>query len=603
MSSIVSAVFEATIGLLVNKGRNLVAQKLKEGDVTDEQFRKFIVCEIDDIKSKLDGLARTNLLASVCFFKEGLVYLYKVLDLKTIEQDGKSTEHEAEGKEKNSNPGLQPSQDQEASVQTVSLANEMSRLQVKEQNDFTRKALSNAKDRFKRAREKATESFCNEALSTFDRILAMQYRVMATLLEEADNPTEALAACRLCLEELHSMPAVQKSFNVQLKKGLRSRFNKGERDEIICSVCRVNRVIFHVTQMVGGDVNLSLWPCVDIGEEKVDPLRDTRVTKSLQEQDMEHCLLQPCALVQAEQEAGAHFCITTNTQGQFIVGDSKLVLADTIKIEHYLKVFDRTGKHLYSYLLPLSVNEKRFEKCTIEDIATDGDCNVFLLVEWSQSKYFWGDSKIQYYSTVYIFDGQANLQHEFDLKEGYLGSLITVNGNGKVFVAVGIPHFEEVQVYDTNGLFLHSFGKGTLRNAVGMTATNSVDSGIMVLEGQNQCEHYVHMFSELGDNLSQFKVGIFEDSNHYYFSSIASHGASGNVFLLLTRRDNASRCNYPRMLCIFTKDSKFVRNIDLHTESLISADYELSGAVVTKEGLVAMYARDKTTKKRMIVVL
>jgi len=57
MASIVAAVFKATIGLLVTKGRNLAADKLKDGDVTDEQFRSFIVREIDDIKSKLDGLA------------------------------------------------------------------------------------------------------------------------------------------------------------------------------------------------------------------------------------------------------------------------------------------------------------------------------------------------------------------------------------------------------------------------------------------------------------------------------------------------------------------------------------------------------------------
>ena len=79
----------------------------------------------------------------------------------------------------------------------------------------------------------------------------------------------------MCLEELHALPAVQKSFNVQLNQGFKSWFNKAEREEIIYSVCRVNRVIFHATQMVGRDVNLSLWPCVDTEEEKVDPLRNT----------------------------------------------------------------------------------------------------------------------------------------------------------------------------------------------------------------------------------------------------------------------------------------------------------------------------------------
>ena len=68
MSSIVTAVFKATIGLLVDKGRDKAAERLKEGDVTEQKFRSVIVREIDDIKSKLDGLSRKDLLASISFF-------------------------------------------------------------------------------------------------------------------------------------------------------------------------------------------------------------------------------------------------------------------------------------------------------------------------------------------------------------------------------------------------------------------------------------------------------------------------------------------------------------------------------------------------------
>jgi len=73
------------------------------------------------MKTKLDGLKRTNLLASICIFKEGLVYLYKVLDSIIIKQDGKITQQGQERKEKNSASGLQPTQ--VASVKTLSLAN------------------------------------------------------------------------------------------------------------------------------------------------------------------------------------------------------------------------------------------------------------------------------------------------------------------------------------------------------------------------------------------------------------------------------------------------------------------------------------------------
>ena len=75
MSSIATAVFKVTIGLLVNKGRDKAAEKLKDGDITNQKFRGLIVREIDDIKSKLDGLSRKDLLASISFFEEGIELL------------------------------------------------------------------------------------------------------------------------------------------------------------------------------------------------------------------------------------------------------------------------------------------------------------------------------------------------------------------------------------------------------------------------------------------------------------------------------------------------------------------------------------------------
>ena len=80
MSSIATAVFKVTIGLLVNKARDKAAEKLNAGDVTDQKFRALIVREIDDIKSKLDGLSRKDLEASISFFEEGIGLLYNVFD-------------------------------------------------------------------------------------------------------------------------------------------------------------------------------------------------------------------------------------------------------------------------------------------------------------------------------------------------------------------------------------------------------------------------------------------------------------------------------------------------------------------------------------------
>ena len=72
MSAIITAAFKATFGLLVNKARDKAAEKLKVGDVTDRRIRDLIQREIDDIKSKLDGLARTDLLAGIDALKQAL---------------------------------------------------------------------------------------------------------------------------------------------------------------------------------------------------------------------------------------------------------------------------------------------------------------------------------------------------------------------------------------------------------------------------------------------------------------------------------------------------------------------------------------------------
>ena len=73
---------------------------------------------------------------------------------------------------------------------------------------------------------------------------------MATILETVDNPADAMAPCRVCIKELNCLPAVQRCFDVQLRKGIMAGwalFGREDRRKIISSVCHVNRVIFDVT--------------------------------------------------------------------------------------------------------------------------------------------------------------------------------------------------------------------------------------------------------------------------------------------------------------------------------------------------------------------
>ena len=297
MSSIITSVFSATIGWLVNKGRDVTAKRLKEGDVADEKIRDLIVREVEDIKSKLDGLSRKDLLVAVDSFKIGIRYLFEAFDVKPSGQasvgitDENLSEH-----------------DLEEAMKKVSVAAEIGKFEKMDFNETMKNNFFQAKKRFEMAREKATEASNNEALKIFDRITAIRYRVMATVLESVVETVgtagdmspsslktalkNALPECEECLHKLHSLPAVQDNFKVELGEGflnVRGRYGKEERRKIISTVCQVNRAIYNATRAVGRDARV--WPFVDTGEDKVDPLRDGRISKVLHKVNMEHCCL------------------------------------------------------------------------------------------------------------------------------------------------------------------------------------------------------------------------------------------------------------------------------------------------------------------------
>jgi len=207
MSSITTAVFKATIGLLVNKGRDKAAERLKEGDVTEQKARSVIVREIDDVRFKLDGSSRKDLLASSSLFVEGIELLYEVFHKAGSRSEGGEEPVEA------------------VCAEACALVEQMRNMKFTGLNESATRALANAKKRFEDARREATRAFKNEALTTSDRILAMEYRVMATILETIDNPADAMTQCRVCIIELNCLPAVQNSFKVELGKGIKARFN------------------------------------------------------------------------------------------------------------------------------------------------------------------------------------------------------------------------------------------------------------------------------------------------------------------------------------------------------------------------------------------
>ena len=389
MSSLITAVFKATIGLLVNKGRDKLAEKLNKGDVTDQKFRGLIVREIDEIKSKLDGLARKDLKTSISHFKEGIELLYEV-----FESARPSSEHKI-------------ITEQAASVEAFPLTRKMRKLEPTSMDESATRLLSAAKERFKDARREATKAFNNEALELPDRLLAMQYRVMATILETIDNPEDCLPACKVCIEDIHDVSGVKECFKVELKKGFWARLGKEERRKIISTVCFFNRVVYDVTLMVrfGNKGQLSVnWPCVNTGEERVNPLRNQKVDEVLKKQGMEHCCVTPWLLGEEGEEEHKlkDPCgIATNTKGQLLIADN----GDTT-----VKVFNSNG------MLDFRFNPQTDDtdtKLKIRNVATAGeDDNIYLLVELKKP----GAEKWE--SEVQVFNKTADLQHKFPVRSG-----------------------------------------------------------------------------------------------------------------------------------------------------------------------------------------
>ena len=555
MSAIITAVFKATIGWLVDKGRNEAAEKLKDGDITDQQFRNIIVREIDDMKSKLDGLSRKDLLASIGFFREGIELLYEV-----FEETRSRSEYGADTA-------------QAACAEAVSLTEGMKNLELTES---AARKLANAKKRFERARERATDAFSNEALSPNDRILAMQYRVMATVLETIDHPADAVAPCKVCIEELNGLPMVQRSFQEQLRTGImavKSLFNKEERRKVISGVCLVNRVAYDVTQTVSQKEPLPQWPMIDTGKEKFDLLRDRRVTKILCKQGMENCSVSWILGHDGEKKHRLNnpLGIATNSSGQYIVADNFSTI----------KVYDSSGKFLQCFSLPPLIDDSR-KKLSIKfgvRLTTDMNDNIYVLVQEISGEYpFW----------IFKFNKTADHHHKFRVRTMACKvdrCELSVSDSGTVMVLKSNwSQTHIVDVYETDGQFVCSFGEQILTNPCDITTVS--DGRVMVVQGDPS---RVHIFSEQGDHLNTFDLQI-----SMVYSRIAFHRASQHVVVV----GNGGYDMDILQIEIYTKDGEFVRSTSVN----MGQSYSLLGMAVTTEGRIAV-ATDLDSLGRKVIII
>ena len=515
MSSIVTAVFKATIGLIVNKGRDKAAERLREGDITEQKFRSAIVREIDDIKSKLDGLSKKDLLVSISFFEEGIELLYEVFDKARCRSEGGEVPVRA------------------ASAEVFALAEGMKNVELTGLDESATRALANAKGRFKDARREATRAFKNEALTTSDRMLAMEYRVMATILETVDNPADAMAPCRVCIKELNCLSAVRQSFNVELRKGKMAMFGKDERREFIASVCHVNRVFYDVQKAVGKEEPFWMWPTVDTVEGNIDPLRNRRIVEVLDKQGIEHCVTSWSFGQEGVQRLEIPSSMAMNSKGQFIIAERE---------NRKVKVFDRRGQFMEHFSLPVhNVDQVRLSK--MGAVAVDMNDNIYVLAKlYNHRRQHINESGFE--PVVYTCNTTGEVHHKFSLKEDVYwydrDPVMLVDSKHKVLIMSEGTLTSCVDVYENDGQFLRGFEVG---QGLGLDMALTSDDHVLVLT-----EHArVLMYSEHGVLLSEFKLS-------FTAHRIASHHSSEHV-VAATEDEHGDL-----WLHIYTKDGELVRS-------------------------------------------
>ena len=482
MSSIVTSILSSTVGLLWNKARDSTAAILQGGEVPDENIREIVVSELNDIKTKLQGLLRNkDLLSSYKFLQEGV-------DLLNVSLNKLKLGHKAM---------LDDVQDRGGS-EALELSHAMGKLKINSDKEF-----ESAKERFKDARKTATHAFCNEALSTKDRIFAAKLRIVSEILEYLESPETAITGCLSFLKKLHSLPAIEDTFSVYLNGGLKSLLNKSERVENVRSVMLINGVLFQYVSKFSSKFSTMLaWPTIELADRSFNPIlnwQDISTRKSIGDE-----LTQlPNGLILNEEMDPRNSAV--NSHGDVIVGEQP----DNIKI------INKTGESKV-----VELHEASQVKVIVENIAglaVDKNNNVYV-VRWVRTSTGNG-SVLSYVLTV--LDENYNVKQdprrlEFLEVSNYYVKIAINKNNNIIMIKGGDP---QVYVCDNTGKLKHKFELRGSRYALSLSICGQGE--IMISSGDDQA---VHIYSGEGNPKSTIKLpeghAVRELAFHYVICKI-----------------------------------------------------------------------------------
>ena len=391
------------------------------GNPTDQHFRDWISRELDDIKSKLVGIARKELGASISFLQKGINRLNTAFVSEPSLQSAVKTSSETK-------PAWQSATVEEA----VALANAISKIKIESSERFNL-----AKESFKEAGREATLAFHNTALSTEERFLASKVRFTSAILENLEDPEIARSDCLQFLKELHDMPAIKEIFSVHMQGGLKSWFWKDSRREMVETVTMINLILADfISKFTKQRMAVFDWPTIVCGKQVVHPihfkddslpnLREINTTPAWDIVELEDDLFLNDA--------------STRKNSALLALNKKGDLVCFTEAKHGPQKLVKTTHKLQPYGHPES-GEK------VTGITVDKDDTVYVLTHNEDAS-----SSLSVYNA-----GESNCKHQSTLKfltTRYIAG-ISITNNKNIVIAKKFSH--PAYVCNRNGELINSF--------------------------------------------------------------------------------------------------------------------------------------------------
>ena len=479
-------ILSSTVGLVAGKVYDVLTNKLKDGDLTDEKLREVIVRDLNDIKSKLDCLSLKDLKASHSFLKEGVELLNLTLDpLEKAQRASASSADEATRVVNDTASGVLNA--------ALSLPQEIQRLKTSSDKRFV-----SSQECFKASREAATHAFNNESLSIKDRIMACKLRVAARILQSGlEDPEAAITACLLSLKELHGLPAIQEMFAVFLQGGWQSRFNKSERLEIKMSVLFINHALYDFTTKYSCSKSrfLFAWPGIELRDRTFYPILNADEVLRKRSTSIES--FQQLKQVDIGSSVRWINSLAVNSRGDiFLLHDNKIT-----------SIYSTGGSKDVMFS---DIREKNLIEYKASSVAVDSDDNVYVIKQRALCD---ENGNTKYYFVVYAFDENYNIKNvcvlDFLFKEYWTYVNIAVDKNQNLIKFTRWNN--QVYVCDNMGKLKSQFerDRGWLRSL-----SISRNNDIMIVSHDLSA---VHTYSTDGDLKSTIRVPDGHKALHVAF--------------------------------------------------------------------------------------